>query len=207
MIPLWGEEHKRKINLGGSRSASTHTAILDEAKSRRAERESNRRRQDGAVGIQTWWKGLRERRRIRDEMRRTFEGDVTGLNGLRCLALIGRDEKALGVWSAAMVAGGPETLFRFAGGDGQPSWLVLVKQVSLRLVQSVADEPDSQHAKHHLQVLAELLSSSPQLGILPVHIASYLLKHKLFAYLARAITSVPIEAKNRSKSLPLLVTL
>lgn len=106
MIPLWGEEHKRKINLGGSRSASTHIAILDEAKLRRAERETNRRRQEGAVEIQTWWKGLSERRRIRNEMKRTFQEDVTGLTGLRCLPLIGRDEEALGMWSAAMVAGG-----------------------------------------------------------------------------------------------------
>lgn len=111
MIPLWGEEQKRKINLGGSRSSSTHTTILDEAKSRRAEREFNRRQQEGAVGIQTWWKGLSERRRIRNDMKRTFDGDVTGLNGLRCLALIGRDEEALDVWSAAIVAGGPGTSF------------------------------------------------------------------------------------------------
>ncbi|KAF7981928.1 hypothetical protein HWV62_30697 [Athelia sp. TMB] len=208
MIPLWGEEKKRKINLGGSRSASTHAAILDEAKARRAERESTRRRQEGAVGIQTWWKGIKERRRIRGEMRNAFERDVTGLNGLRCLALIGRDEEALGVWSTAMIAGGSETLFRFMGGPTEMSWLVLIKRISLLLVQSVADQPDSQYAPKHLQVLVQLFSSGHQGGtVLSTNLTAYLLKHRLYSHLARAIACIPIESKNRSKSLPLLVSL
>jgi ubiquitin-protein ligase E3 C len=112
MIPIWGgDERRRPMNLGGTTSASTHAAILDEAKARRQEREDQRRREECAVRVQAWWRGLREARGVRAEMRRGFieGGDVGGIGALRCLVLIGgRDGEVLGRWSAVMGGDGGE---------------------------------------------------------------------------------------------------
>lgn len=106
MLPLFGDEQRRQINLGGKPTATSHTAILDQAKARRSERQNEKRRYDNAVRIQAWWRGLRAARLGREDMRRTFEGDVDGLTGLRCLFVMGGDAEALGLWSAAMLDGG-----------------------------------------------------------------------------------------------------
>lgn len=106
MIPIWGEDRRRQMNLGGSSSAATHTAILDQAKARRLERESNRRKQESAVRVQAWWRGTKQAQAVRERMKKQFEGDVRGIRGLRCLTLIGRDEEVLGRWSSVMVNGG-----------------------------------------------------------------------------------------------------
>ena len=107
MIPLFGNERRRQINLGGSSSASSisHTTILNQAKQRRLEREDNRRRHDNAIRLQAWWRGMRESRITRNEMRKLFMENVTSLTGLRCMVLI-RDEEILGIWSSAMIESG-----------------------------------------------------------------------------------------------------
>jgi ubiquitin-protein ligase E3 C len=106
MFPIWGDDRRRKINLGGASSASSQTAILDEAKARRLEREDQRRKQINAVKLQAWWRGISEARSARKQMKRTFADDVTGITGLRCLVLIGRDEDVLGQWSSTMIVSG-----------------------------------------------------------------------------------------------------
>ncbi len=95
-------ERRRKINLGGVSSASTSTEVLGQAKAIRLERLEQKRRQENATRIQAWWRGVNEARRTRDGMRRTFESDVSGLTGLRCLVLIGQDEGILGRWSSTL---------------------------------------------------------------------------------------------------------
>lgn len=106
MIPIWEDEKRRKINLGGATSASSHAAILDQVKARRLEREDYRRREINAVRLQAWWRGVSEAKLARQHMKTVFANDVTGITGLRCLVLIGKDEDVLGQWSRAMIAGG-----------------------------------------------------------------------------------------------------
>jgi len=136
MIPIWGDERRRPINLGGAASsASTHAAILDQAKARRQEREDGRRREEGAVRVQAWWRGVRSARSARRQMKDAFAGDVRGIGGLRCLVFGGGDEDVLGVWSGAM-AGEETQLFMHAS---EPSWFVLIRRTSLLLLRSVAN--------------------------------------------------------------------
>lgn len=100
MIPLFGDERRRReINLGGSTSVSSQAAILDQARARRMEREAQRRREDSAIRIQAWWRGACEARRVRQQLRRVFREQVTGLTALRCLVLIGDDDELLSIWS------------------------------------------------------------------------------------------------------------
>lgn len=155
MLPIFGDERRRQINLGGASSASTHTAILDQAKARRNERQEQKRRQENATRIQAWWRGVQDAKTTRIQMRRMFEEDVTGITGLRCLVLT-RDEEVLGKWSSTIVQRGEgecqslslpalliaalEALFAPAR-EQQSSWLVLIRQATLLLLQSVSRSP------------------------------------------------------------------
>ena len=101
MLPLFGGDDKkrRNINLGGRSSSTTHTSILDEARLRREERQTQLKRQKSAVRIQAWWRGRRESRIIRIQLRYTLEQDPAGITGLRAMVLIGQDEESLAIWS------------------------------------------------------------------------------------------------------------
>lgn len=111
MSSLFGsEERRRNINLGGTSSATTHTHILNQAKARRSERENSRKRHDSAVRIQAWWRGNRQVRIVRQQLRESFAQDVLGVNGLRCMVMIGKDEEVLGHWSTSLTNGGQGSL-------------------------------------------------------------------------------------------------
>jgi ubiquitin-protein ligase E3 C len=103
MIPTFSDDRKRKINLGGVLPVSTHAAIIDRVREERSIRAQHKRRVEKATRIQAWWRGVREAKYTRMEMRKAFEADVTGITGLRCLVLIGRDEEVLSRWSKAML--------------------------------------------------------------------------------------------------------
>lgn len=105
MNPLF-DERRRPINLGGHSSSTSQVSILNEAKAKREARQDHKRRLQNTVRIQAWWRGMRQARAVRQELRKTFEQDVTGIMGMRCLALIGQDEQALGMWSMAMISSG-----------------------------------------------------------------------------------------------------
>ncbi|GLB43810.1 putative HECT-domain-containing protein [Lyophyllum shimeji] len=205
MFTPFGDERRRKINLGGTPSAVTHAALIDQTRARRTERLEQQRRHDNALRIQAWWRGIKEARRARVAIREAFESDLEGLVGLRCLAVIGRnDEQALAMWSDRMISGGPETLFALARQPHvRPSWLVLVRQIAFLILQSVAQKPQSPHANSHLQVLNTLLSpfsTSQYLGESGVHIsveiAQYLLRRNFYPLLASIMTGFPIEARS-----------
>ena len=106
MLPIFGFDssgpRRRNINLGGTSSARSYTAILEQAKAQRGEREETRRRHDSALRLQAWWRGLKKVWEIRRELRIVFDQDVTGITGLRCLVLLGKDEDALARWSGAL---------------------------------------------------------------------------------------------------------
>lgn len=78
---------------------SSQAAILDQARARRMEREAQRKREESAIRIQAWWRGACEARRVRQQLRRVFQEQVTGLTALRCLVLVGQDEELLTMWS------------------------------------------------------------------------------------------------------------
>lgn len=102
-IPLFGDspnKRRREINLGGSHTATSHNDILQEAKLRRLQRNDLKRRQDSAIRIQHWWRGRIALNAVRQQLRHTYEQDITSLTGLRSLVLLGQDEDALGRWSS-----------------------------------------------------------------------------------------------------------
>ncbi|KAK0506657.1 HECT-domain-containing protein [Armillaria luteobubalina] len=196
MLPIFGDERRRNINLGGASSASTQATILDQAKQRRILRDEQKRQHENAVILQAWWRGVREARLVRRQMRMTFESDVMGITGLRCLVLIGQDEEAMGVWSNAMLAQNPDS---FTTLCSDKSWVVLVRQLSLRLLRSVATAPQSSNAASHLKVLTMLTQSS-----ISADVMRYLLSHGGYGLFSRSILGM--QWKN-SLQLPLLVPL
>ncbi|KAF9456890.1 hypothetical protein BDZ94DRAFT_1274548 [Collybia nuda] len=213
MLPLFGDERKRKINLGGTSTASSHRTILEQARAQRDERSAQKRREASAVRIQAWWRGMQQTGNVRQGMRQEFESDVKGLVGLRCLVLMGpRDEEALLIWSREMVRGGPSTLFELARHtETRESWLVLIRQVASLLLRSVSKNSTSTNAVAHLQILNTLLSTVETERVLGANavsmsIASYLLSRDLYTRISYGIRSIPVTNRS-SPSLPLLVTL
>ncbi|KAJ7649720.1 HECT-domain-containing protein [Roridomyces roridus] len=214
MLPIFGETRRREINLGGSSSSSTLSSIQDQAKARRAEREEQKRRNENATRIQAWWRGVSAIRAAKAEMRRVFESDVQSIMGLRCLVLLGRDQDALRMWARAMEAGGEGSLFSPAVGPQQASWLVLIRQISVLLLRSVALSPQSLDAVTYLKILNLLLSPDtvtrtlgPQGRQVAADILMYALKRDLYPLLSQSIWSIPVAESKASLSLPLLVPL
>ncbi|KAG2125194.1 HECT-domain-containing protein [Suillus cothurnatus] len=212
MLPLFGDERRREINLGGSSSVTTsQAAILNQARARRIERETVRKRQESAVTIQAWWRGITDARRVRQELREQFRGDITGLTGLRCLVLIGQDTNFLDRWAAEVLSQG--SLFALAHGRDREHWLVLMRQVFFLLLRSVSDRPRSESTVSSLQVLCTLLnpaSAIEALGFsgnqLTVSITEYVVRHDLYRYLTRSIQIIGPETKN-APTLPFFVEL
>ncbi|KAF8655373.1 hypothetical protein AX16_003070 [Volvariella volvacea WC 439] len=206
-------ERRRAINLGGASSASSSTDVLGQAKADRLGRLEQKRRQESATRIQAWWRGVHQARLMRNELRKTFASDVTGLTGLRCLVLIGQDEAVLAQWSSALVELGEAALFAPASGPHQESWFVLIRKACLLLLQSVANAPRSSAASQHLWILNAFLSpevSSKHLGPgsnFTQQILSYLINRQYYSPLSRALNAIPPEAKSTSPSLPLIVPL
>ncbi len=133
IMSLFGDERKRNINLGGSSAAAaqSQSALFDQVRQRRELRLEQKRRNDAAIRIQSQWRGTLSKQRLRIELRRTFNSDVTGLTGMRCLVLLGQDDEALGMWCSAMAAADWT-------GSMTASWIVLARQLSLRLLSAVA---------------------------------------------------------------------
>ena len=103
-IPLFAEEGRRRINLGGTSSAVSHSTIIDSARLKRLERLEQKRRHDSACKLQEWWRGVIETKQLKKELRARFEADVLGIDGMRCLVLLDNDEEALAIWSRAVLA-------------------------------------------------------------------------------------------------------
>lgn len=92
-------KRRRQINLGGLPSATPASDILNDAKLRRSQRQDQKRKQDSATSIQSWWRAVQSSRDVKRRLRERFVEDVGGLDGLRCLVLLGQDEEMLGMWS------------------------------------------------------------------------------------------------------------
>ncbi|KAJ7227472.1 HECT-domain-containing protein [Mycena pura] len=214
MLPLFGDEKRRQINLGGKSSVSTLSSLTDQAKARRADRFLEKRKNDSATRIQAWWRGVSATLAVRAEMRRAFETDIEGITGLRCLVLIGLDEDALGKWSRTIAGKGEGCLFSLALGPNQSSWLVLIRQVYFLLLKSIAASPQSSNAVAHLQIMNALVSPDvvmrhigPQGRAVAADILLYVLRRGFYSSLSEAIRYIPVTESKGSKALPLLVPL
>ena len=107
-IPLFAEEQRRRINLGGASAAVPQAAIIDTARAKRLERSEQKKRQDSARRLQEWWRGIGEMKAVKRQLRARFESDVLGIEGMRCLVLLDkRDQDALAIWSNAVLENGP----------------------------------------------------------------------------------------------------
>ncbi|KAL1745181.1 HECT-domain-containing protein [Schizophyllum fasciatum] len=211
---LFGDERRRKINLGGASGAYSQSALLDQAKARRIERHALKQKQENALKIQAWWRGVREARCVRRNMRQMLDRDITSLTALRCLILVGQDEEALGKWSQAMSDAGEGAIYSPARDGSAESWLVLARKASLMMCRSLSTHPQSPYAIHHVNLLSTLLSPNsgrralgPDGSQAAGEISRYLIYRDYHEYLAHAITRLPMEQKSKHQVLPPLVSL
>ncbi|KAI0074242.1 HECT-domain-containing protein [Panus rudis PR-1116 ss-1] len=210
-IPLFDHPTKRRreINLGGTHTVASHSAILQEARARRLQRNEEKRKQENATRIQAWWRAKLEVRRVRTQLRQVFEQDPTGITGLRCLVLIGKDEEVLQHWATQILASGQDKLISLLT---DPHGSTLLRRTALLLLQSIADHPQPIASASLASALEAILCSSP--SSLPPqalqsrrHVVAFLLRRGYYALLSRTISSVPISAKSSSPVLPIAVTL
>ncbi|KAL0961250.1 hypothetical protein HGRIS_006212 [Hohenbuehelia grisea] len=208
---MFGNENRRTINLGGTSSATTQASILDQARVRRLQRESERRRHDNAIRIQAWWRGCREARLTRSQLRRVLDQDATSINGLRCLVLLGRDASALTLWCNS---NNETSIFQLATGPYAASWLVLIRQIAHLLLQAVVKAPLAEQSIAYTNALSVLLSPSAASKVLgqdgtPVaaEIIQYLSRHGFYSDLSKAICAVPVGQHKNSQVLSGLVPL
>ena len=136
MIPTFTDDRKRKINLGGVLPVTTHAAIIDRVREERSIRAQQKCRVEKAIRMQAWWSGVREVRYTKMEMRKAFEADVTGIT--RNLEMVRFPYPIYSCHSCTL-----ENVFAPASalGDQRNSWLVLIRQACLFLLQSIADSP------------------------------------------------------------------
>ncbi|KAJ6596287.1 HECT-domain-containing protein [Mycena vulgaris] len=203
---LLDDGKRRKVNLGG-RSSLSHAAVIDEAKSLRNLRQQQKLELDNATCLQAHWRGILCRRRVQSHLRAVFEGDVLGISGLRCLALLG-EEEMLSRWATSVVSGGEGALFVLAQGPNRDSWLVLIRRAASLLIASAVAPKE-----YYLRILDLLLVPSkmePHLGVssvpVVVSITSYLHKRNFFPQISVCIRSIPVQSK-KDPCLPLLVPL
>lgn len=110
--PFFESGRTRKINLGGSTSTSTHASILDSVKARRHAKLDAQRRTESAVQIQSWYRGRSQAKKIRAQLRESFDLGQGGIEWTRCLvaACGSEDQDRLGRWSSIMKDRGDYTL-------------------------------------------------------------------------------------------------
>ncbi|PSR73718.1 hypothetical protein PHLCEN_2v10437 [Hermanssonia centrifuga] len=204
-LPPFGDspgQRRRAINLGGSTSQTTQSALLQEARARRQQRNDLKRKQDSATKIQSWWRGRQQARFVREQMRALFQDNATNITGLRCVVLIGSDDLVLAKWSSAMLADGGALLLQ---ATSDPTWMTLLRRVSVLLLQSVSVHPLSNPALLNVQVLSLMLSQQCPAGFTLV-LLHYLLNNGYYRLLGRAVSQIPPSSKS-TPILPLLVTL
>lgn len=211
-LPLFGasdhpSKRRREINLGGTSSASTSSSILQDARTRRTARLDAKRRQDSASTIQLWWRGRMQIQAVKHQLRATFEEDVTGLTGLRCLVLIGQDEISLGKWSTQTTAMGRDQLLVKLTDE---NWVTLLRPLSVLLLSSISAEAQSQTALAHATVLDTLLCYNAGSLSQPVissrrSLQAYLLHRGYYSLLKRTFSQIP--EKSTSSILAILVGL
>jgi ubiquitin-protein ligase E3 C len=179
MLPFDFDTRKRKINLGGSNSASSSSTILNDVREQRLQRLSQKRQNEAALSIQAFWRSCLSSRELKNELRVTAFHDHGStppedleLTRLRCLMLLGKDWKALERWSGEFVkagaGGGEEGLFRLAKGRYASNWLVCIRQIAWRLLENLSLDPTCVYlssldsdADSYLQVTNVLQSPLP----------------------------------------------
>ncbi|KAF8315803.1 hypothetical protein F5887DRAFT_1040174, partial [Amanita rubescens] len=105
---------------------------------------------------------------------------------MRCLVPLDNDEEALAIWSRAVLASGS------VAGVHRPveSWLVLMRKLSLFMLRSIANAPQSSHALNHLRVLNTLLSPKQFTQPYDTQISEYLFHNGLYSLISKAIRAI-----------------
>ncbi|KAL0063149.1 ubiquitin-protein ligase (E3) [Marasmius tenuissimus] len=156
MLPLFTgtdpTSSRRRINLGGaSSSSSSAQSTLESAKARRNERLEHRRRVDAASQIQAWWRGLLERRAVRERLSR--ELDSSGkwdVDSIRRVCFIGSGD-VVGRWSRGVVESGKVDVGIL---NSHP---YLLQKLPSTLLSLVSSDINSVYAPSHLTLLTFLV--------------------------------------------------
>ncbi|KAJ8081367.1 hypothetical protein PM082_007203 [Marasmius tenuissimus] len=142
---------RRRINLGGaSSSSSSAQSTLESAKARRNEQLEHRRRVDGASQIQAWWRGVLERRAVRERL--PSEWDSSGkwdVDYIRRVCFI-RNGGVVGRWSRGVESGKVELGILNS---------YLLQKLPSTLLSLVSSDMNSVYTLSHITLLTFLVPS------------------------------------------------
>ena len=161
-----GNQRRRNIDLGGKKTSTSHGDILNAVMNSRSEREDLRKKVESTTRLQSWWRACVLGREARDKIRKSFdemdvnkgatrlEGNGMEVDGedadlvlwTRYLVLCyggGReDERRLARWAERIMQGDERALLEPFSSPNGSSWLVLLRQVLLMCLKTVARSPE-----------------------------------------------------------------
>ncbi|KIJ54357.1 hypothetical protein M422DRAFT_25280 [Sphaerobolus stellatus SS14] len=219
MLPF-GEDTtpRRNINLGGTTSQSSHTALLDRARALRNARREEKRREEAVVKIQQWLRSVGLVDALHKDLRVQFDLGLEHISGpedqryvhwTRLLLLCRPDDTRLSRWSKQILGHSDAILLGLFHGPYKERWLSLMRQMSLLLLRRISEDPNSEAGQLYLQLTSRLLCSvtisRPSDGTSPPNpevignITTYLLRRGLFKYLGLAVGQLPPTMKAMSQ--------
>lgn len=139
---MFGDDRRRRINLGGVQSTSTHQAVLEQTHTLRSQRQQQKRAQEAASVIQARWRAHVQRQIVRRQLLDAFDKEPLGtVMSTRLLVLAGGEETRLSKWAHAAVQAGNSALWQPYMGPEAASWLVLVRQIAVMILRATSRAP------------------------------------------------------------------
>lgn len=140
--PMFGDERRREINLGGAYLTATQHSVLAQVQQERERRRNERQRLESSSVIQAAWRAYAEATRTRNGLLKRFDQEPLGtLTSTRLLIFGGGERRRLLTWTNAALGDGDSFLSdRFLGPDAA-SWLVLLKQLTYMMLKQVTNAP------------------------------------------------------------------
>ncbi|KIM29078.1 hypothetical protein M408DRAFT_329093 [Serendipita vermifera MAFF 305830] len=208
---MFGDERRREINLGGTRSLATQQSVLAQVRHEREQRLLERKRLEASSIIQTAWRAHAETCRTRNELLERFDQEPVGtLTSTRLLLFGGGESRRLLTWTTAALGDGNAFMQnRFLGPDAG-NWLVLLKQLSSIILKQVTNDPLSPNAAIYLKFLNTITAKQPtnhNLSNASTSILQDLINKELYLKISYCIQAIPTKAKTSATALPGLVTL
>ncbi|KAF8868596.1 hypothetical protein CPB84DRAFT_1857384 [Gymnopilus junonius] len=134
-------EERKPINLGGTSSMISLSQVLDEVRRQRLTGENARKRDQAATKLQTWWRKICTQKSTQTQCRLLFDTDPSTLVALRSLVLLQDDVGRMLLWSTTMIKDNGLLLLKRLASDERSSWLILIRQLSIRFLKFMANSP------------------------------------------------------------------
>ncbi|KAM0789662.1 hypothetical protein ACM66B_006527 [Microbotryomycetes sp. NB124-2] len=203
------------INLGGSQGVAPKLDLVERARQERISRELTRKQEMAAIKIQAIYRSRTQARQTRQQLRSRFDSlaasskslapnEIVELTRLIVLSSVTDDRgdiQRLAQWCRVVLvpcssSGKTPALFALHQID-PPRWLILLRQVALRLLQQAVEQPDLSQTPLFLElikIIADPTSAADQRFVGDsVSPLTYLVERDLFFQIRKLIAAIPMD--------------